>query len=449
MVPSSVLVPVRVAASRYTDGRTSCRRAERGSDAVPSSLSFSEVRRPKGARLARAAAIVAGVVVAILLIWLLVVGALWAYAWLSLGGEDVPVLREDGQATLGSTTGPRAPEGATTVLVALTGPVDPTVPRPPELEAPLLLVQVGGPREEPAVLQVPEDVPLAEDLTFAEVQREGGTDPLVRAVVDYTEVAVDHVVSLSIDALPRLVDARGEVEVCRSDGCDTPAGDEVRTRLLQAEGDELVLLLADLVRSVADGLDTRWAVTSPLEAKRVIDAMGEEVVTDASLRGSRLLELAEQLAVPVRLEIDRLPVLVNPETGQVLPIHEPVQVRLDHLRNGTPLTGEGGTTEDLERDLLDGIRIGVLNGAGVTGLAGRIQTELQASGFTVVGTANAPTFDRQRTVVSYREDEEAAAYAAIRVSEALGGVELGPLAGRPTFEGEEVDLLVTAGEDLS
>jgi len=412
-------------------------------------LSFTEVRRPKGERFARAAAIVLGIILAIAVTWLLVVGALWAYAWVSLGGEDVPVLREDGQATLGSTTGPRSPEGATTLLVALTGPVDPTVPRPPDLEAPLMLVQVGGPREEPAVLLVPEDVPLAEDLTFAEVQREGGTDPLVRAVVDYSEVAIDHVVSLSIDALPRLVDALGEVEVCRSDGCDTPAGDEVRIRLLQAEGEELVLLVADLVRSVADRLDTRWAVTSPLQARRVIDAVAGEVVTDANLRGSRLLELAEQLSVPVRPEIDRLPVLVNPETGQVLPIHEPVQVRLDHLRNGTPLTGDGGTTEDLERDLLEGIRIGVLNGAGVTGLAGRIQVELEAAGLTVVGTGNAPTFDRQRTVVSYREDQEAAAFAAIRVSEALGGVELDPLVSRPTFEGEEVDLLVVAGEDLA
>ncbi len=416
---------------------------------MPSSLTFSDVRRPKGARLARGVAIVLGTVVALLVVWALVVGGLWAYAWLSLGGEDVPVLRDDGQATLGSTTGPRAPEGATTVLLALTGPIDPTVPRPPALEAPLLLVQAGGPREQPAVLLLPEDVPLAQDLTFAQVQAEGGTDPLVRAVVDYTEVAVDHVVSLSIDALPRLVDALGEVEVCRSDGCSTPAGDEVRMRLLQAEGEELVLLVADVVRSVAGRLDTGWAVTSPRQVKRVIDAVAEDVVTDVSLRGTRLLELAEPLAVPVRLEIDRLPVLVNPASGQVLPIHEPVQVRLDHLRNGTPLSGEGGTTEDLERELLDGIRIGVLNGAGIDGLAGRVQAELQAAGFVVVGTGNAPTFDRQRTVIAYREDEEAAAFAAIRASDALGGVELDALVGRPTFEGEEVDLLVIAGEDLS
>lgn len=425
------------------------RAAERGPDAVPSSLTFSETRRPKGERLTRGVAILLASVLAVAVVWALLVGGLWAYAWLSLGGEDVPVLRDDGQATLGSTSGPRAPEGATTVLVVLTGSIDPTVPRPPALESPLMLVQVGGPRTQPAILLLPEDVPLAQDLTFAEVQAEGGTDPLVRAVVDYTEVAVDHVVSLSIDGLPRLVDALGEVEVCQSDGCSTPAGDEVRTRLLQAEGEELVRLVADVVRSVAVRLDTRWALTSPRQAKWVIDAVDGDVVTDVSLRGTRLLEVAEALSTPARLDVDRLPVLVNPATGQVLPIHEPVQVRLDHLRDGTPLTGDGGTTEDLERDLLDGIRIGVLNGAGVDGLAGRVQAELQAAGFTVEGTANAPTFDRQRTVVSYREDEEAAAFAAIRVSEALGGVELDPLAGRPTFEGEEVDLLVITGEDLS
>jgi hypothetical protein len=416
---------------------------------VSGSLTFSATRRPRGARVARVTAIVTGIVVALLLLWAAVVGGVWTYAWLRLGGDDLPVFREDGLATLGSVDGPRAPEGATTVLIALTGPVDPTIPRPPELEAPLVLLQAGGPRERPAALIIPEDVPLAQDLSFADIQAEGGTDPLVRAVVDYTDVAVDHVVSMSIDALPRLVDAMAPIEVCRSDGCSTPRGDEVRTLLLQAEDEELARLTADLVRSVAATLDTRWVVTSPRAAWRVVDAVSDEIVTDVGLRGGGLLEVAALLREPVRLEVDRLPVLVNPASGQVLPIHEPVQVRLDHLRNGTPLTGEGGRTEDLEAELLAGIEVAVLNGAGVDGLASRVQVELEASGFAVVGTGNAPSFDRQRTLVTYREDEEAAAFAAVRLSEALGGVELDPIAQRPTFEGAEVDVLVIAGEDLS
>ncbi|MFO7779241.1 MAG: LCP family protein [Nitriliruptoraceae bacterium] len=413
------------------------------------SLTFAETRRPRGARVARTTAIVAGIALALLLVWGAVIGGVWTYAWLQLGGDDIPVLREDGLATLGSVDGPTAPQDATTVLVALTGPVDPTIPRPPALEAPLVLLQAGGPRERPAALLIPEDVPLARELTFADIQAEGGTDPLVRAVVDYTDVAVDHVVSTSIDALPRLFDAMAPIEVCRRDGCSTPRGDEVRTLLLQAEDEELALLAADLVRSVAATLDTRWVVTSPRAAWRVVDAVSEEVVTDASLRGARLLEVAALLGEPVRLEVDRLPVLVNPETGRVLPIHEPVQVRLEHLRNGTPLTGQGGRTEDLETELLAGIEVGVLNGAGVDGLASRVQVELESAGFAVVGTGNAPRFDRARTVVTYREDEEAAAFAAVRLSEALGGVELDAIAQRPTFEGVEVDLLVIAGEDLS
>lgn len=413
-------------------------------------LSFSEIRRPRGARVARGVGIAIAVVVSLLLVWGLVVAGVWSYAWVRLGGEDIPALREDGLATLGSDAqGPRAPEGATTLLIALTDAVDPTIPRPPALEAPLVLLQVGGPRERPAALLLPQDVPIADGVAFADVQVEGGTDPLVRAVVDYTDVAVDHVVSLSIDALPRLVDAVGPVEVCRSDGCSTPVGDEVRTQLLRAEGEELALLVADLVRSLAVALDTRWAVTSPRQARAVIGVIAEEVVTDASLRGTGVLQLSAVLASPVRLEVDTLPVLTNPASGEVVTPPETFLVRLEHLRDGTPLTEAGGSTQELEEALLDGIEVVVLNGAGVDGLAGRVQVELESAGFVVIDTGNEPAFDRQRTVVSFDVDDDAAAFAAVRIGEALGGVELDGISQRPTFEGEEVDVLVRAGEDLS
>ena len=413
------------------------------------SLTFSEIRRPRGVRVARGVGIALAVVLALLPLWSLVVGGLWAYAWLRLGGEDIPALREDGLAVLGSEEGPRAPEGATTVLVVLTDSVDPTIPRPPQLEAPLVLLQVGGPRERPAALLLPEDVPLSEDRTFADVQAEDGTDPLVRAVVDYTDVAVDHLVSLSIDALPRLVDAVGPVEVCRRDGCTTPVGEEVRSTLLRNDGEELALYAADVLRSVASQLDTRWAVTSPRQGRRVVDVIAEEIVTDVSLRGTGVLQLARVLAAPSRLEVDTLPVLTHPGSGEVVTPPETVMVRLEHLRDGSPLTGEGGSTQQLEEALLEGIEVAVLNGAGVDGLAGRVQVELESAGFVVIGTGNEPNFDRRRTVVSFEEDSEAASFAAVRISEALGGVELEGFGQRPTFEGEEVDVLVRAGEDLS
>lgn len=411
-------------------------------------LTFSTHHRPRGARLGRGVLIGLVALVVVLLAWGLSVGALWSYAWFRLGGDDIPALRdEDGLATLGSTDGPRGPADATTVMVVLTDSVDPTVPRPPALESPVHLVQVGGPRDEPAVLQLPSDVPLTSDLELAAVQADAGTDPLLRAVVDYTEIRVDHVVSLSIDALPRLIEAVGPIEVCRTEGCSSPSADELRSALLTATDQELIHLVADVTRSIAGHLDTRWALTSPIEVKRVVDALAEEVVTDAALRGRTVLDLAEVLADPVRPQIDRLPTLQHPGTGEPLPLHEAVQARLQPLRDGAPLGGR--STDELQEELLAGLEVAVLNGAGADGLASQVQVELEAAGFRVTGTGNAPTFDRERTVLTYQASDDSAGYAAYVLSELLGGAEVDAIEQRPTFEGDEVDLLVVAGEDIS
>jgi len=418
---------------------------------VSGSLTFSTNHRPRGARVARGFGVLLVVVLAFLLLWGLVIGALWSYAWFTLGGDDVPALRDDGGlVTLGPAEGPEAPPDALTLMVTLTGPVEPTIPTPPELEAPIVLVQFGGPRERPAALILPEDVPLSGDGSFAEVQAEGGTDPLLRAVIDYTGVRVDHVVSLSVDALPGILDAVGTVEVCRADGCSEPTGDELRSALLTADDEELVSLAADTLRALGGRLDTRWAVTSPRAAKRVIDVVDEEIVSDVSLRGSALLDVAAALSEPVRLETDRIPVFVNPATGDVVPLPEQVEVRLQRLRQGEPLSDIAGQTpEEIEADLLAGIEVAVLNGAGIDGLAARLEAEITAAGFEVRGTGNAPTFDRQRTLISFARDDEEAALAAFRLSELIGEAEIDALDQRPTFEGEEIDVLLIAGEDAS
>jgi hypothetical protein len=418
---------------------------------VSGSLTFSTNHRPRGARIARGFGVLLLVVVALLLLWGLAVGVLWSYAWFTLGGDDIPALRDDGGlVALGPAEGPQAPPDAITVMVTLTGPVDPTIPTPPELEAPVVLLQLGGPRERPAALILPEDVPLSGERSFAEVQAEGGTDPLLRAVIDYTGVRVDHVASLSVDALPRILDAVGTLEVCRADGCMEPTGDELRAQLLTADDEELLSLTADTLRALGERLDARWAVTSPRAGKRVIDAVDEEIVTDVSLRGGGLLDVAAALSQPVRLETDRIPVFVNPATGDVVPLPEQVEVRLQRLREGEPLSGIGGqSSEEIEADLLADIEIAVLNGAGIDGLAARLEAEITSAGFEVRGTGNAPTFDRQRTLISFARDDEEAALAAFRLSELLGDAEIDALDQPPTFEGEEIDVLLIAGEDAS
>ena len=403
-------------------------------------------RRPR--RVMRGVALGIGVLVVLAAGWAVVLGGLWAYAWLQLGGTDVAALHDDLEP-LGAS-GASAPAGSTTVLVVLTDSVDPTIPREPALVASPVLVQVGGPRTEPAVLILPRALEVEIDgrgaVSLEEIQLAGGADLLVRGLVDYTEVRIDHVVSLSVDALPALVDALGPVEVCGADGCSEPTADELVEALRAADDVEAARIVADVVDGLAGRLDLPFVVRSPLATKRAIDAIAAEISTDVSLRGARALSLAGVLAQPTSLDLDIVPLLTNPRTDRVIALEEPTAIRFQHLRDGTSLTGT--TTTDPAEDLISQVDVAVLNGAGIDGLASKVQVRLQASGYVVIGTGNAPSFDRETTVVNYQEGDDRVEFVAVLLAEALGGASLEPLQREPTFEGEPVDLLVTAGRDL-
>ena len=414
-------------------------------------LTFSSTRRPPGRRWLRGLGIAAAVLGLVAAVWALVLGGLWTEAWFRLGGDEVEALRDEVTA-LGDA---RAPEDATTVLVTLTDSVDPTVPREPELLGPVALVQVGGPRDQPAVLLLPEELQIdvvdeGERASLADIQLAGGSDLLVRAVTDYTQVRVDHVASLSIDALPRLIDAVGPIEVCGQAGCDEPTGDELRSTLRTADDDQRVREIADVTRALGAHLDRRWAASSPFEVRRVVRALQDELATDASLRGMRTLEFADALSTPTRMDVDTLPIVVNQETDEVIELAEAYQVRFQHLQDGTPLEATAADERELRDDLLSDLTVAVLNGAGIDGLAAQVETQLETAGFAVIGTGNAPVFDREQTVVNFLADDDVLALGAVELNDALGGdLSLEPLESEPEFEDEPVDLLVIVGEDLA
>lgn len=414
-------------------------------------LTFSSSRPSPGRKVARVLRVLLAIVAVVLLGWALVVGALWAYAWFQLGADDLPALDSASTDALG-VTGADAPDEATTLLVTLTAEVDPTVPRPPALEGPPLLVQFGGPRPTPAVLALPRELLVTidglGDVTLEQVQDEGGADLLVRSLVDYTGVQIDHVVSASIDALPQLVDAVAPLEVCGTTGCREPTGADVRAQLRTNDVDAQLRVAGDVLRALGGRIDRQMAVTSPLATKRVIDVVSDQIMTDVSLRGAQLLAMMPSLADLGPLDVDTVPLVINPETGRVVPLQEPAMVRFQHLREGTPLDGSGTDDQDLESDLIADVEVAILNGAGIDGLAGRAQVALEASGFVVIGTGNAPAYDRTTSVVHYRGDDEVVAFVAARLAETLGDLTLEPLTADPVFEGEPVDLLVTLGEDL-
>ena len=409
---------------------------------------FSSARRAKRPRWIGVSAWIVVILAVCGLLVALLAASLWGYAWAQLGGDEVPALADDGDA-LGAE-GARAPSQATTVLVATTAPRDPTERRGPELVAPVWIVQAGGPRETPAVLLLPTDLPMTADgmgtTTPAELQVEHDTDGLVRAVTDYTGIRLDHVVSVEEDTLPRLIELLGPLQRCAGeDDCVEVTADDARLELAESSPEARVLRTSRLLHDLAATLSRVDLVTSPVATKRAVDTVAS-IQTDVSLRGTALLDLADLLADAPEPDVVTVPLLRNPQTGSSV-LLEQAQTIFQRFAEGASLDGvsnDGGPEQ-----LIGEVPVVVLNAAGIQGLAGRVETLLVASGFLVLGTENAPAFEEGApTVVRYLADDPAAEVTAIMLAERLPDVRLESVDRVPDFQGQAVRVQVFAGADL-
>jgi len=359
---------------------------------------FTLTRRRSPVRLLRVLlrALIGLVIVAVL--WAAFVGGLWLLGSNRLEGVPLTALRED--VLLLGASGAQAPDDATTLLLLLVEPLDPTVPRPSPLVAPPVLLQVGGGRTEPAALVIPSSIEVVVDgqglMSLDAVQRELGADRLARAIIDYTEVRLDHVVAVSTDALPGLVRELGPLEVCGGWGCDEPTPDDVRAWLRDPDVEEVLARGAAVLRAVAAQVDTSLFVRSPLQGRAVVDVLAGQVVTDVDLGVRSLIDLAPALGEVTPIDVDRLPMVRNPSTGELVVLEEAAMLRFQRLQDGLPFE-DIEPEEDVER-LRSVTGVAVLNGAGVAGLARSTRpsspppgSPSRAPGTTSVSIGSAPS----------------------------------------------------------
>jgi hypothetical protein len=415
---------------------------------VPASESGFALRpRRSPVRFLRAGLRVLVVVAVVALLWAAAIGALWLYGASRLEAVPFAALRDD--VLLLGAAGARAPADATTLLLVPVEELDPTVPRPPALAAPPALVQIVPGRDEPSVLILEPTLEVVVDgrgvMTLEAVQRELGADRLARAVIDYSEVRLDHVVVVSVELLPGLVRELGPLEVCGADGCSTPTPDDVRAWQRDEDPAEVLRRGADVVRALAGSIDVRGLVTSPLTARRAVDLLAGQLVTDADLGPRDLLALLPGLAEVRRLDVDALPLVRNPTTGELVVLAESAMLRFSRLQDGLPLAGID-PAEDLER-LRSVVDVAVLNGAGVVGLAALVEADLAAAGFEVAGTGNDVRFDRQETVISYRAGDVEAEPVAFLLVDLLPGARVEAVDRELALDGAPVSIVVVLGLD--
>lgn len=410
---------------------------------------FSLSRRRSPVRLLRVLLrlVIGSTVLALL--WGALVGVFWFVGSSQLRGVPLAALRED--VLMLGAAGARAPEDTTTVLLLLVEPLDPTVLRPSPLVAPPIILQSGGARDEPAALILPMDVEVLVDgeglMTFEDVQRDLGADRLARAVIDYTEVRLDHVVALSTDALPGLVRLLGPLEVCGGWGCDDPTPDDVRAWLRDPDTEVALARGAAVLRALAPRIDTELFVRRPLLGREVVDVLAAQVVTDVDLGIRGLIDLAAGATEPVRFDVDRLPMVRNPTTGELVVLEESAMLRFQRLQEGLPFD-DIDPVQDVER-LRSVTGIAVLNGAGVAGLAAQYEVELLGAGFIVEGTGNDVRFDRERTIITYLRDDKEAEPVAFLLAERFPTALVEAVDTPPLLDGEPVAIAVILGRDLT
>jgi len=415
---------------------------------VQRSQGLSLARRRSPARYLRIGLrLVIGTVI-LALLWGAFVGVLWFTGSNQLRGVPVAALRDD--VLMLGASGARSPADATTVLLLLVDPLDPTVLRPSPLAGPPVILQLGAGRSLPAALVLPDAVEVVVDgrglMRLDAIQRELGADRLAQAIIDYTEVRLDHVVVVSTEALPSLIRLLGPLEVCGSWGCLEPTPDDVRAWQRDPDPSVVMNRNAAVLRALAADLDRSLFIRRPLLGREVIGVLAGQVVTDADLSIRALLDLAPGLSVPTRLDIDRLPMVRNPTTGALVVLEESAMIRFQRLREGLAFEAID-PNEDIAR-LRTITPVAVLNGAGIAGLAAQFEAQLSSAGFVVVGTGNDARFDRERTVINYRRGDREAEPVAYQLVEQLPGAALEAVDRELLFEGRPVSIVVLLGRDL-
>lgn len=285
----------------------------------------------------------------------------------------------------------------------------------------IMLVQISPQREQAVVVSFPRDLrvtyPGEGNVKINSVRARGGPDALVRVVQDFTGVDLDHYVEIDMAGFLRLADALGGVEVCLDQplvdefaGVDMVAGCQVvdsydalgfvRSRRVATEqfgADDFGRIAKQqyYLRQAMSQATRLGTLVNPVKVKNLIDAVASAVTTDRALGLTDMYRIANTLkgltADDVMLRT--VPGFVRTEEGQSFVIAEPEQAEalFQALREGGDL-GEAGVDSPDELEPAD-VRVLLVNGVGVEGLASDARAFLEEREFRVVDAVNPSDLD--------------------------------------------------------
>jgi LCP family protein required for cell wall assembly len=280
-----------------------------------------------------------------------------------------------------------------------------------------------------------------------------GTGPLVDTVESFTRLPVHHFVEVNFVGFRNIVNALGGVHVFFEEPINEPdSGLNVPAGCTELKGDQALAFVR--VRKIDDDfgrirrqqlfmslmmerITSAGTLLNPIRVVRLVNQISSNVTTDADLSISDAQKLAFRLQGfdPERVDMRVVPSSPARIGGVSYVIHH--QGQTDALfqaireRQSLPDYGRTGVSA------IDpaGVRVSVLNGTTVDGLAAKAAEELTARSFQVAGKpSNADRSDYAKTTAFYKEGYEQQA----RLVGGFYGAEVKPLPGAIIAEGEVV-----------
>jgi LCP family protein required for cell wall assembly len=276
----------------------------------------------------------------------------------------------------------------------------------------------------------------------------GGTACTVKTVEQNTNVRVDHFVVVDFTGFTRMVDALGGVEVClpepvrdKQAKLDLPAGRQevggqdalgfVRARKALGDGSDLSRIKRQqaFLSAVAQQATSSGLLFNPRRLFSFLDAATKSITTDPELADLNELRKLAQSVQDIGLKNVKfvtVPVVDRGDGATVAWKPGAADALWAAIGNDAPLPGEQGATarKRAGTDPADPadptgsaetkaaargsvkvtpsqVRVRVLNGSGVPGVATEAAADLAALGFQIVDVGLADTFTFDRSVVRH------------------------------------------------
>jgi LCP family protein required for cell wall assembly len=311
----------------------------------------------------------------------------------------------------------------------------------------IMLVHISPGRHEVTVLSIPRDtmVPMYQcdsgpgypgqqanpnqDVIINSLLAAGGPSCLYKTVEQQTGIFIDHFIGLGMLGFVKVIDDLGGVNVCAPFNVNDPvsglqlsAGEHHingiealafwRTREDIGTGSDLERIQRDQFMSaqVVKGVLSSGLLSDPAKLLTVVTDAAASMTTDSGMTVSDLVQIGETFRGLSSKDVQFITAPNEPypaESGRVQfeqPQADEVFSAIAHDAT-VPKTKPAGATPTGGAQVLttspSKVKVEVLNGSGVAGIAGQAAAGLTSRGFDVTGTGDATDFGYTSSVIEY------------------------------------------------